>query len=111
MKHKTALSKILAPAEEAGDLKRQRDLFAPLSEEAASLARSFPPDRQDAYYLLRCPMAFDGRGAVWLQQSRQTRNPYFGAAMLTCGDVQEMICGQSAPTSAPAEQAAEREHD
>ncbi|HET6428226.1 MAG TPA: efflux RND transporter periplasmic adaptor subunit [Phycisphaerae bacterium] len=111
MKHRIALSKILAPADEAKDLKRQRELFAPLSEEAASLARRFPPDRQDAYYLLRCPMAFEGRGAVWLQQSQQTQNPYFGAAMLTCGDVQEMICGQAATGSAPAARAAEQKHD
>ena len=32
-----------------------------------------------------CPMAFGG-GAYWLQESDTTSNPYYGAAMLTCGE-------------------------
>jgi Cu(I)/Ag(I) efflux system membrane fusion protein len=36
-------------------------------------------------------MAFDNKGAGWLQLNDQTRNPYFGAQMLQCGGVQEVI--------------------
>ena len=39
-------------------------------------------------YVARCPMAFDNRGARWLQDSAEIRNPYFGASMLTCGSVE-----------------------
>ena len=46
-------------------------------------------------YRLRCPMAFDGRGAWWLQADRETRNPYFGAAMPECGDVVETISAEA----------------
>jgi len=111
MKHKAALAGILAKAPDAKDLQKLRELFAPLSDEAASLARRFPPEPKRAYYLLRCPMAFDGRGGVWLQDSQQVRNPYFGSGMPECGDVQEMISGKETPTSAPAAPAAEHKHD
>ena len=36
-------------------------------------------------------MAFGGRGARWLQSDKQVRNPYFGAEMLQCGEVVEVI--------------------
>jgi len=45
--------------------------------------------------VLKCPMAFDGRGARWLQKSKETRNPYFGAAMLQCGAVVETLSATS----------------
>jgi Cu(I)/Ag(I) efflux system membrane fusion protein len=32
-------------------------------------------------------MAFDGRGASWLQADEEIQNPYYGAAMLRCGSV------------------------
>jgi Cu(I)/Ag(I) efflux system membrane fusion protein len=42
-----------------------------------------------------CPMAFDSRGATWLQQDKNIRNPYFGASMLECGEVRRMIKGEA----------------
>lgn len=38
--------------------------------------------------MVRCPMARDGAGAVWIQQPGEVANPYFGASMLRCGDVE-----------------------
>lgn len=38
---------------------------------------------------VRCPMAFDGLGAEWLQEGEELANPYFGAAMLRCGEIQQ----------------------
>jgi Cu(I)/Ag(I) efflux system membrane fusion protein len=34
-----------------------------------------------------CPMAFDNKGAEWLQQGNDIFNPYFGEAMLKCGSI------------------------
>lgn len=34
-----------------------------------------------------CPMAFDNKGADWLQNKEGTENPYFGSAMFTCGSL------------------------
>lgn len=36
-----------------------------------------------------CPMAFDDKGAAWLQRGEEVRNPYFGASMLQCGAIQK----------------------
>jgi Cu(I)/Ag(I) efflux system membrane fusion protein len=38
--------------------------------------------------MVRCPMARDGAGAVWLQEPGEVANPYFGASMLRCGNVE-----------------------
>ena len=38
-----------------------------------------------------CPMAFDGKGAYWITESREIRNPYFGEKMLNCGEVKEKL--------------------
>ncbi|RMB56557.1 DUF3347 domain-containing protein [Dokdonia sinensis] len=38
-----------------------------------------------------CPMAFDGKGAYWLSDSKEVRNPYFGDKMLKCGVVDKEI--------------------
>lgn len=36
-----------------------------------------------------CPMAFGDEGAYWLSEKKEILNPYFGASMLTCGEVKE----------------------
>lgn len=38
-----------------------------------------------------CPMAFDDTGGSWLQPDENLLNPYFGAMMLRCGEIQEQI--------------------
>lgn len=38
-----------------------------------------------------CPMAFNGKGAYWLSDSKEVRNPYYGDKMLTCGVVDAEI--------------------
>jgi Cu(I)/Ag(I) efflux system membrane fusion protein len=43
-----------------------------------------------------CPMAFDDKGASWLQPDRNLLNPYFGASMLQCGEVREQIADAKA---------------
>ncbi|MEA3224871.1 MAG: hypothetical protein U9Q07_02900, partial [Planctomycetota bacterium] len=42
-------------------------------------------------YKTYCPMAFDDKGADWLQLDEDILNPYFGASMLLCGEVKEVI--------------------
>ena len=38
-----------------------------------------------------CPMANEGKGAYWLSQEEQIKNPYYGAMMLRCGEMIERI--------------------
>jgi Cu(I)/Ag(I) efflux system membrane fusion protein len=84
----------------AKDIEAFRIAFASLSSEMARAVKTFGPLRSEPVYDLRCPMAFDNRGATWLQKDKAVRNPYFGKAMPTCGEVIETIPSAS---SAPAE--------
>ncbi|HEY5626497.1 MAG TPA: hypothetical protein VIR79_00985, partial [Nitrospira sp.] len=44
-----------------------------------------------ALHRFHCPMAFDGRGADWLQMTERTENPFFGSAMFRCGALEDSI--------------------
>jgi Cu(I)/Ag(I) efflux system membrane fusion protein len=43
------------------------------------------------YYVTLCPMAFNNRGAYWLQNAHTVANPYYGHKMLRCGSVTDTI--------------------
>jgi Cu(I)/Ag(I) efflux system membrane fusion protein len=43
------------------------------------------------YYVTLCPMAFNGRGAYWLQDQHTIENPFYGHKMLRCGSVTDTI--------------------
>ncbi|WP_425638636.1 efflux RND transporter periplasmic adaptor subunit [Algoriphagus yeomjeoni] len=68
------------------DIAKQRIHFAPLSQAFLDLTETFGLTK-DKVYKEFCPMAFDNKGAYWLSESEQIRNPYYGKAMLTCGEV------------------------
>jgi Cu(I)/Ag(I) efflux system membrane fusion protein len=38
-----------------------------------------------------CPMAFDSKGAEWIQEDGALRNPYYGQAMLRCGEFRATV--------------------
>jgi hypothetical protein len=33
----------------------------------------------------------DKKGAIWLSETKEIKNPYYGKKMLTCGNVKEEI--------------------
>lgn len=45
-------------------------------------------------YKIFCPMAFDNKGAFWLSESDEVKNPYFGDEMLKCGTVKEELAAK-----------------
>lgn len=69
------------------DIAKQRINFAPLSQAFLDLTETFGLTK-DKVYKQFCPMAFNNKGAYWLSESEQIRNPYYGKAMLTCGEVE-----------------------
>jgi Cu(I)/Ag(I) efflux system membrane fusion protein len=91
MKHQGDLSKVIKDMTDAGNIEGIRAGFALLSEGLPRAIRGFGLGIDEPVYILKCPMAFDGRGATWLQAARETRNPYFGAVMLQCGEVIETL--------------------
>lgn len=65
--------------------------FDLLSNEFIRSVRSFGVPGEAPLCLYHCPMAFDNRGANWLQNRTGLENPYFGAEMFTCGLLKETL--------------------
>ncbi len=94
----------LLPSRAPTDIADARTLFEASARAAIELARAFGAgDAKSAWAVANCPMAFDNRGAEWLQRGVTINNPYFGSTMLRCGDITERI--------APAPAAEHEGHD
>ncbi|MFW5802627.1 MAG: efflux RND transporter periplasmic adaptor subunit [Verrucomicrobiota bacterium] len=76
---------------EADDLPQARAVFAQLSESLTAVARTFGTGIDKSLRLMHCPMAFNNRGANWLQTKTDLENPYYGEAMLRCGELKETL--------------------
>lgn len=70
------------------NLERQRKAFSDLSNEMETLLKGTVTSGK--IYKDFCPMALKG-GAYWLSAIKDIRNPYYGARMLSCGKVEEII--------------------
>jgi Cu(I)/Ag(I) efflux system membrane fusion protein len=75
------------------DLDGMREHFSPLSDAVILTVRSFGTTGHGTLHFKHCPMAFDNAGANWLQSDEPTRNPYFGASMLSCANDVETLGG------------------
>lgn len=64
------------------DISKQRESFAGLSANMASLAKQARLSDQPVY-LEYCPM----KKSSWLSSDSAIKNPYYGNSMLTCGKV------------------------
>jgi Cu(I)/Ag(I) efflux system membrane fusion protein len=95
MKTAGQLRKILAGAAGAKDIESLRESFALLSDELAVALGRFGV-AGDGLYQFKCPMAFNSRGATWLQVGKEPLNPYFGQAMPQCGDIVQRLPGSRA---------------
>lgn len=72
------------------DLVHQREHFNALSENVLQLVSIVGTTK--TLYQDFCPMYNDGKGAVWISETRVIKNPYYGAGkMLHCGSIQEVI--------------------
>ena len=91
MKFSTELESTLSKASKNTDIKLLREDFYLLSQQLTKIAKHFGSTGQSPLYILHCPMAFDNKGAQWLQDNDQTSNPYFGQMMLQCGGVEEVV--------------------
>lgn len=68
------------------DLEKQRNYFANLSFNMASIAKVLKLSDKPIY-MQYCPM----KKAAWLSNEKQIRNPYYGSSMLTCGEVTDTL--------------------
>ena len=71
-------------------LDNKRSYFSHLSEIMYCTIKSFGL-KQGHLFAIFCPMAFDGKGAYWISDSKTVQNPYFGHEMPTCGEIKEEL--------------------
>jgi len=76
-------------AKKSDDIKHQRGHFVELSMNMYELVKTFGAGR--VIYQDFCPMAKDNKGALWISETKEIKNPYFGATMPECGSVEEEI--------------------
>lgn len=70
-------------------ISHQREHFASMSTEVYDLVKAFGAGQP--IYHDHCPMYNENKGAMWLSEIKEVKNPYFGAEMPTCGTVEEVI--------------------
>jgi hypothetical protein len=71
------------------DIEHQRMHFSNMSEDMYDLVKAFGGGK--TLYHDHCPMAKDNKGAMWLSETKEIKNPYFGDKMMNCGSVEEEI--------------------
>ena len=76
-------------AKNGDNIKHQRSYFVMMSEVVYDLVKNFGAGRP--LYHDHCPMARDNQGAMWISETKEIKNPYFGAEMPKCGTVEEVI--------------------
>ncbi|GAB3204012.1 Cu(I)/Ag(I) efflux system membrane fusion protein [Pontibacter aydingkolensis] len=83
-----ALKSNAATIQKSTSVEKQREAFNVLSNHVIDAVESFGVNK-DVVYKQWCPMANNDQGAFWLSDEKAVRNPYFGDAMLTCGEVKQ----------------------
>lgn len=76
-------------SENAGKIHHQREHFDVLSQDVYDFLKNVKVDQ--SLYKVHCPMYNNNKGAFWLSEVREVKNPYYGKEMLTCGSVTEEI--------------------
>lgn len=79
---------------EAQSLEQARAAFELLSETLYAALKQFGASAAQPLYRYFCPMAFNNKGAYWLQNRPGVENPYFGAMMFRCGEEVEKLRGE-----------------
>lgn len=100
----------------SGDMADLRNAFEHLSMQMGELLRVFGNPLEAPLQLAFCPMAFDSKGAEWIQQDGPLENPYYGQAMLRCGEFRatvlpsERLGASIEPDTPPPAAAATHQH-
>lgn len=76
--------------ENAGKIAHQREHFVMLSKDVNDLLKTFGNSGPKLYQDF-CPMANEGKGAIWISETKAIQNPYYGKKMMTCGSVKKEI--------------------
>ncbi len=70
-----------------GKIEQQREHFVKMSKDMYEIVKAFGAGMP--LYHDHCPMYSDG--SMWLSESKDIKNPFYGDKMMTCGSVEEMM--------------------
>lgn len=73
----------------ADKIEHQREHFDMLSKDMYDLIKKAGAGK--TVYQDFCPMYNDGKGATWISETKDIKNPYLGRKMPACGSVKEEI--------------------
>lgn len=73
----------------ADNIPHQREHFGLLSKDIYDMIKLLGAGRE--IYVDNCPMYNKGKGAIWISEVKDIKNPYFGKAMSTCGEIRETL--------------------
>ncbi|MGK0301183.1 MAG: Cu(I)/Ag(I) efflux system membrane fusion protein [Planctomycetota bacterium] len=90
---KALLAQAAKNGSEAATIEQLRTAFGAISGSILTLENTFRHAGEALRFEAYCPMAMNGQGASWLQGDRKILNPYFGASMLTCGEIRTEFTG------------------
>lgn len=99
--------------EKSSNIEEERTHFSKLSLQILDMTETFGIDKEVVYKDF-CPMAFGNQGAFWLSEEKDILNPYFGASMISCGEVKDtyrkgqLVIAKDVPNQNPS--AAEHKH-
>jgi len=88
-KHITAIKEHADGIVKSADIDAERMHFSELSTHLHELVKAFGASKK--IYYDHCPMAFNNKGANWLNDVAAIQNPYLGAKMPDCGSVEQVI--------------------
>ncbi len=69
---------------------KQRTAFGTISSAIYGLLKNADIKNAGIYHEY-CPMAFSEKGAFWLSDESEIKNPYFGKKMIECGEVTDSL--------------------
>jgi hypothetical protein len=76
-------------ASNSTNISHQREHFDMMSQDMIDLVKS--TGSTQTLYKDFCPMYNNNKGASWLSETKEIKNPYLGKKMHTCGEVKEEI--------------------
>jgi hypothetical protein len=73
----------------AGNIKHQREHFDMISKDMYDLVKISAAGQK--IYVDYCRMYNDNKGATWLSETKEIKNPYRGSGNITCGKITETL--------------------
>ncbi len=91
MKSLKPVKKATATIQGSQEIGTQREAFLILGKQLSKVIETLgiETENNQPLYLEFCSMADSNKGGFWLSYEKEIKNPFFGKAMLKCGEVKE----------------------